>query len=511
MAFKVPFISRKGVVASEHYLSSKLGVDVLDSGGNAVDAAVATSFALSVVSPHMGGLGGDFFALYYKEDKDEVHCLNASGFAPRRLTIDYVMSRGYKDEMPSRGPLSITVPGYVHGVFELHKRFGKKEFSRVISPSINLCYDGFPASQRFCWAINKDHELLESDEGSRTVFLERKPKSEGSIVKFPSIAKTLSIIKEHGPLGFYEGEVCRGIVDYVNSKGGVLDEDDMRGYRPEWVTPLNISYNDYLVYEIPPNSMGAITLLLLNLLKEAGFDKAKKHPPNPEVFAELSNKAYRIKDEYLSDPRFVSSDMKKLLSQGFAQELLKSKQENQMHVEKGSDTTYFAVADKEGNVVSGIQSLFTNFGSGLTVPEFGITLNCRARGFKLKGANRLEPRKRPLHTLSATILIKDDEVLALGASGAEYRPQIYAQLITNYVDSKFDLAKAIESPRYVWEGGKRIVAEEGVDIGLINDYEVRKIPYPGRLGVAQGILVKNGVKWASCDIRGDGIPIGQAT
>ncbi|MGB9727867.1 MAG: gamma-glutamyltransferase [Nitrososphaeria archaeon] len=509
MMYKTPFITCGGVVASEHYLSSKIGAEILDKGGNAVDAAIATSLALSVTCQNLCGLGGDFFTLYYENESGKVYCLNSSGYAPKKFTIEYLKEKGYAS-VPDRGALSITVPGYVYGIFEFHKRFGTLEFSKLIEPSILLADKGFPASKRFSDAVKKNYELLIKDEGSSKIYLKNfNAPEEGEVLKFPQLSKALKRIKEHGPQGFYEGEICNSLVNYVQENGGVILEEDLKEFRPEWVQPIKIFYRNYEVFEIPPNSMGLITLLILNMIENIGLDDVRHLSKEyVERLYKVFRIAYKVKDEILSDPKFVKIDLEKILSKEYAREILKKENLNGSKFFDG-DTTYFAVADKMGNLVSGIQSLYLGFGSGLTLPEYGITLNCRARGFKFEGVNKLEPRKRPAHTLSATILRKENEILAVGASAGDYRPQIYAQLITNYVDYKTGLQGALDMPRFVWNGDGEILLEDNSNIsGLEEKVRILHLKNYG-LGVAQAVKVKDKVKWASCDFRGDGIPIGQ--
>jgi len=508
LTYKTPFLTCGGVVASEHYLASKVGVEALDEGGNAVDAAVAVSLALSVTCQNLCGLGGDFFALYYESESGKVYCINSSGYAPKDLTVEYLMEKGYR-KVPDRGALSITVPGYVYGVCELHRRFGTLDFEDLIEPSISLAEKGFPLNRRFSYAIEKNLGLLSKDRGSSKIFLkDAVAPVEGEVLRFPQLARTLKLIRERGPEGFYEGEVCERIVSYVQEEGGLLHEDDLREFRPEWVNPIKVSYRNYEVFEVPPNSMGLITLLILNMIEEMNLLHVKHFSKDyVEGLCKVFRKAYRVKEEVLSDPKFVKIDLGKILSKEYAKNLLEG-EEPFKRIEDG-DTTYFAVADERGNFVSAIQSLYLGFGSGLTVPEYGVTLNCRARGFRFEGVNRLEPRKRPAHTLSATILKGEDEVVAMGASAGDYRPQIYAQLITNYIDYGLGLQDTLDRPRFVWDGDESVLVEGGGE--LEGKLAVRRLSNPSLngLGVAQAVKVKGSVKWAACDFRGDGIPLGQ--
>ncbi|MBO3767816.1 MAG: gamma-glutamyltransferase family protein [Thermoproteota archaeon] len=504
---KTPFLSRNAVVASEHPLASLAGARVMMEGGNAFDAAIAVSLSLAVLQPHLGGLGSDFFALLYSSKNGKVYCINSSGWSPMKLSAEELLSKGIK-EFPVRGALTPVVPGLIKGLFEVYNKFATKELENLFRYSISYARDGFPVYPQLSKAISSNINLSE-DEGFRENFLPNgNPPSVGQILKQKNLAKALELIKDFGPSVFYEGQIAEKIVDYINSKGGYFSLEDFREFNVSWETPISTFYNGVKVYEIPPNSMGATTLLILNLLEAL---EAKKYRPfskeRVNLFVKLSKVAYIQRNKNLGDPRFVETNIESFISKNSAKELYNSfKVENFSNKLRSGDTTYFSIIDNEGNIVSAIQSLFYHFGSGLVIPEYGIPLNNRASYFNFFGPNKIEPRKRPLHTLSSVLLENNDEVfLGLGTSGGDFRPQLHALLISNILDYNMELWDAIEAPRFLWEGDY-VLLEEGIE--TIEGVSIKRQKYPNKMGVSQGVTKKNGSKVGVCDIRGDGLPIG---
>ena len=427
------FISRNNVVATEHPLSSLAALDVLRSGGNAVDAGIAAGFALSVTQPQTSGLGGDFFALYYEKEGGKVHCLNSSGYAPQRLTISLLESLDRKS-MPRFGPYSVVIPGYVRGMHALHGKFGRLKFSSLLSDAIRLAEDGFPIHSGLCRALKLNWNDLSPSAKSVFAPAGTMP-SPGELLKQPALAKSLKSIADLGPDSFYEGNTAEAISKTLSNENYSIDNDDFREFKPEWCEPLVSDYRDTRIYEIPPNSMGATTLLILKLLEKINLKRMKPNSKERIVSTIKSVKqAYAERDEQLGDPRFAKFDLNDFLSSKMAKK-------KTSHVSKSKgDTTYFAIVDNHGNVLSGIQSIFHPFGSRVFVDDCGFFLNNRASAFKFHGPNKLEPRKRPIHTLSALIMERGGQVrFGLGASGGEFRPQQHALFITNIVDYSMSL------------------------------------------------------------------------
>ncbi|WP_069807376.1 gamma-glutamyltransferase family protein [Vulcanisaeta thermophila] len=499
---KPPVITEIGGVASEHAAASKLGVDVLSMGGNAIDAAVTTSLALAVTQPHLGGLGSDFFALIYIAREGRVYFINSSGYAPRGLSRELLAQRGLSS-VPQKGPLSMVVPGLLAGLYAIWRRFGSSEWHSLVKPVIELARRGFPAGPSYVNAVNSVRNEVAGNEGFRGTYpMDVRP---WDIIKMPRLAKTLELIAEHGPDALYRGEIGEAIVNHVQSIGGVLSMDDLREFEPEWGEPISIEYSGYMVYEMPPNTQGITTLMILRMLEDLGKRPSPFSRERIETYLGIYRVAYSVRDEYVGDPRFVEVPISKMLDLGF----LRSRGYGAGAPLSGTgDTTYFTVVDREGNVVSAIQSLYHHFGSLVTEPTYGITLNNRASDFSMEGPNALMPRKRPLHTLSTVLVMKDGELkYSLGTSGAHFRPQLHTLFITNIVDYGMNPVEAIEAQRFLWDR-RNLIIEEGYDLsGLREPHQV--IGYPGRTGVASIMAVlEDKRKLLYSDVRGDGAALG---
>lgn len=463
------------------------------SGGNAFDAAVAASFALGVLLPHLSGLGGDFFALFYDAKAGRVRCLNASGWAPSGMTVEAVLSR-HPGGMPSLGAYSVVVPGLVGGVGELHARHGTVEFGRLLAPAVRLAEEGFPASPSLSRALRATIGALPRE--AQLAFGDGDGLPPGGRLRQARLGQTLRDVAERGAEGFYGGRASKELVEVLEA-GGMHSLPRDFNFEPEWVDPLEMEYRGTKVFEVPPNSMGAAALFILRRLEGAA-------PPPPDsaervaMVTEATKAALRAKDRLIGDPRFVGFDLETFLEKGESADRPKA---------SAGDTTYFAVADAEGNLLSCIQSLFNPFGSRLYLPQSGFFLNDRASAFALQGPNQVAPCKRPVHTLSAMLLSREGGApyMAMGTSAGERRPQLHALFVSNVVDYSMDLEAALGYPRFVWDGEETVV-EEGYKVRDADG--VRVVPYPHRQGVAQGIEIALEGKKAVCDVRGDGEPDG---
>ena len=505
-----------GGIASEHPLASVAGLRTLSEEGNAVDATVATSLSLAVTQPHLGSLGGDFFALIYEASTGKVHCINASGWSPKKLTLEHLRNEGLS-HVPVESPHAVVVPGLVDGLNTIHQKFGTAKFEKLAETAVHLAEKGFPVSHKLSAAIERGKPKLKEPCAKRFFFKAEKPLAPGEMLAQKSLAAVLKDLASD-PRVFYEGWIAESLCRYINSKGGVIEPDDFKHFEAEWVDPLKITYRNLDVYEVPPNSQGATTLVILNILENfdigslGAFRAERVH-----LFVEAAKRAYMEKNQYLADPRFTEIPLDKILSKAHAQNLAESIEPESVFVDaslKPGDTTNFVVIDGSGNVVSAIQSIYHSFGSGLMDPETGILLNSRGSYFTQAGANKLEPRKRPLHTLSSVIALSDeDEIVALGASGGDYRPQQHVLLLTNIFDYGMSLQEAVEAPRFLWNGGRNIIVEEGFEelkhlqkIG----HELSWKKYPGPTGVAHCGMKKGRTTMLSADVRGDGLPVGIA-
>ncbi len=501
MALSRTLIGERAAVASEQPLASMVGYDVLRKGGNAFDAAAATSFALAVTFHPAGGLGGDYFGMLYEAKTGKVHCLNASGWSPSGLTLELIREKA-GGKVPLYGPLTCVVPGLAAGVWEMHRRFGSLEFKELLEPAVRLAAEGFPIGGAMCRSIEGTYSGLTDD--AKAVFAPggRVPVP-GERVRQGALARVIAEVAEGGPSAFYSGRPAEEIASTLVSLGVPCSKSDFSDFRPEWVDPLKLDYRGTTVYEVPPNSMGATSLLILKQLAES--DLSAVGPLSRERIDKTMRAvlvAYARRDEMLGDPRFGAIDMEAFMS------TRSGTRPTGGTVRKG-DTTAFSIADPEGNIVSGIQSLFHHFGSRVFVKECGIALNNRASAFRTEGPNKVEPRKRPLHTLSSLILERQGRpYLAIGASGADYRPLQHALFVTNSVDYSMPAEKNVAHPRFLWGGGRNLLVEAGYELPPGSDYDIESLPMPGRTGVCQAVEVSEGYRKAVCDVRGDGTPAG---
>ncbi len=501
MAFSKTIIAEHAAIASEQPLASFAGYDVLRKGGNAFDAAVATSLALAVTLHPAGGLGGDFFGMFYEAKTGKVHCLMASGWSPSGLTIDLVKSLA-GGRIPLYGPLTCVVPGYVAGVLEMHRKLGSSEFRDLASAPVEYATNGFPAGEGICRSIAGAYTDLPSE--AKKVFAPNgRPPAPGDWIRQERLGKVMSEVAEGGSEAFYSGWPAEKIRETLEGLGVPTKKADFRDFAPEWVTPLNFDYRGTTVYEMPPNTMGATSLLILKLL--SGYRMSETGPLSTErirTMMKAALTAYARRDEMLGDPRFGKIDIDKFM------DARQGSGVRQARVSRG-DTTAFSVSDSEGNLVSGIQSLFHHFGSRVFVPECGIFLNNRGSGFSMAGPNKVEPRKRPLHTLSSMLLEREGRpYLAIGTSGGDYRPLQHALFVTNAVDYEMPLEQIVGHPRFLWGGGKSLLVEDGYERGGLSGFDIRWLPMPGKTGVCQAVEVSNRSRKAVCDARGDGIPAG---
>jgi gamma-glutamyltranspeptidase/glutathione hydrolase len=494
-------LAENGVVASEQPLASQAGLEVLKKGGNAVDAAVATSLALAVTLPSMNGLGGDFFAMVYTAKDGRIRCLNGSGWAPSGLTLDFLKSKG-DSAVPVYGPSSVTIPGLVGGLWELHRKLGGLDFKKLSSAALAYARKGFPASPSLCRATTANFDSLTL--AAKEVFTpSHSPPLPGEIIRQSNLAEVISDVASGGAEAFYRGKAAEEISKVLTAGGVSVKKGDF-GLKAEWVNPLRLDYRGTTVCEMPPNSMGATCLLMLKYLSKRDLGATKPLSwERVNLTMRAAEIAYGRRDRMLGDPRFTDIDMEAFMLTG------DDDAEEPAADMKTGDTTAYSVIDKEGNVVSAIQSLFHVFGSRVFVDKCGIMLNNRGSGFSSSGPNALEPRKRPLHTLSSLMLAKGDEVkFAIGCSGGDFRPMQHTLFVTNLVDYSMTLEQAIDHPRFLRSGLGSMLVEGGYgDLGGLR-YDIQRLPHPGGTGVCQGAEILPSSKKAVCDVRGDGIPAG---
>jgi gamma-glutamyltranspeptidase len=524
-------LATRGMVASPNHLASQAGLRLLQQGGNAVDAAVATSAALAVLYPQNTSLGGDLLALVYDARSDDVHALNASGRAARRATIEFYTSRGYR-EIPSRGPLAaLTVPGAVDGWGKLLERFGRLEFGQVLRPAIEYAEQGSPVTDGLARWLRKDRDVLARYPSSAAAYLGRdgRPPGIGERLIQPGLARSLRVLTRGGCETFYRGALGREVAAALSGAGSPLSAEDFAAHRSDWQEPIRASYRGRTAYQLGPNTQGFAALEILNILN--GWDLHELGEGTAAYYhylVEATRHAFRDRDRHLSDPDFVDIPLSELLSQEHADRLRAQIDPNRagqgIPQPLGGDTVFLATADADGNLVALIQSIYWDFGSAFVAGETGIVLQNRGSFFSLDPAhpNRLEPEKRTFHTLIPAMLTEDGRPwLAYGTMGGEGQPQTQTALVTRIVDFGFDLQSAIEAPRWLlgrtWGAPSSFLhLEERIPLEVID--ELRAMGHPvavapawdEQLGHAQAVAIdrERGVLLGGADPRGDGAAVG---
>ena len=524
-------VSRYGIVAAESPLAAQAGARILEQGGNAVDAIIATNAVMGVVSPMMNGIGGDLFAIVYDAKAKKLYGLNASGWAPKELTIEFLHKQGLR-EMPQSGVNAITVPGAVDGWQKLADKFGRKKLSDDLEVAIELAKSGYPVTEwvSVYWAANADY--LRGDAEAAKVYLpnDHTPKM-GELFRNPDLSWSLSQIAEHGRDAFYNGEISKRVLETITRHGGVMSAQDLAEFSAEWVEPISTSYRDWKVYELPPNGQGLAALMMLNIMenfplgqKDFGFASTKAL----HAMIEAKKLAYADLVKYIGEPRGQQLPVNELLSKERAAERAKRIDPDHANcdVSAGSlpgrgDTTYLTAVDREGNMVSLIQSNYSEFGSGIVAEGTGFALHNRGALFTLdtSSPNALASRKRPLHTIIPAFAEKGDTRMAFGIMGGWNQSQAHAQFIANVVDYKMNIQAAVEAPRFT----KRTFS--GCDVQMENRIPQKtrdelmakghKILVMGTYSAAMGggqVVMRDfgtGVNYGASDPRKDGAAVAE--
>ncbi len=445
------------MAATSHPLATAAALDVLQSGGNAMDAAVAACAVQCVVEPQSTGIGGDCFVLYSPKGGADIVAYNGSGRAPGAATTEWFADRGIT-EIGEHSPHAVTVPGAVDAWCKLLDDHGSKSIGEALGPAIGYAQGGYPVHDRVAVDWQRCAEVLKNDPAAARIYLPggKAPKP-GDIHRQPELAATLETIAAEGREGFYKGPVAEDIVGHLQSLGGAHTLDDFADAAGEYVDPIKTSYHGYDVYQCPPNGQGVIALLMLNILADAGLDKLD--PLSPErlhLCIEAGKLAYRDRNAMVADPAFEDVPVDKLLSADYAAELrdqimagqasLKPPAEMPAH----ADTVYLCVVDKDRNAVSFINSLFEGFGSGLVAPETGVLLLNRGYSFNLDPGhpNCIQPKKRPMHTIIPGMLVKDGKaVMPFGVMGGQYQAFGHMYFLTNLFEHGLGLQEAMDLPR----------------------------------------------------------------
>jgi len=453
-------ISTRGIVAAENPLAAQAGAVVLARGGHAVDAAIAANAVMGLVAPMMNGIGGDLFAIVHDAATNTVHGLNASGWSPAGLSIEFLKARGI-DKMPQKGIHAVTVPGAVSGWMALHEKFGTTTLETILSTAIAHAVNGFPVSEITSLEWLGNVPLLSVEANTSATYLPGgKSPAAGEIFRNPDLARALRAIARDGGDAFYRGEIAGRILKCSEEHGGAFTAADFSDYKAEWVTPLTTNYRGWDIYEIPPNSQGIAALVMLNIIE--GFsigDYGRGTVETLHTLIEAKKLAYADMQRYVADLRFSKVPVDAMLSKAYARVragLIDPRRAARdvtagalpMH---GGDTTYLCAVDAAGNVVSLIQSNFANFGSGVVPDGAGFVLQSRGGLFTFDRAhpNALAPRKRPLQTVIPALMTRDHLRIGFGVMGGWNQPQAHVQVISNIVDHGMNIQQALEAPRFV--------------------------------------------------------------
>ena len=520
--------ARNGMVATSQPLAAQAGVEALRDGGNAFDAAVTTAAVLNVVEPMSTGIGGDAFALYRTADGD-VDAFRSCGGAPADATVETVRARAAERagvdpaaaSMPNAGPLAVTVPGTARGWERLLADHGNRSLAAALDPAIEYATDGFPVSEVIADMWTVAETLFTEADAREEYLLDGRSPDTGEVMTLPNLGETLDTLATGGADAFYEGSLADRIAEAVQDRGGLLAAEDLAGFEPEYVDPVSTTYRGAEVYELPPNNQGLVALEALNIAEEldAGgydYDSADR----VHYFAESLKRAFHDGHYYITDPAF--EDVPALGSKAYAADRAATVGERAGSVSVGGpgapgdgDTVLLTVADDAGNVVSFINSIFGHFGSGVVVPGTGITLQNRGSSFSLDPdhPNRIEPGKRPFHTLIPGLLRLDrDDWAAFGVMGGYMQPQGHLQVLANLLDYDMPLQAAMDAPRWRYLADGSLAVEDRFPDGLLpklarrgHDVTVRP---PSDFGGGQITRLADGVISGATEPRKDGTAAG---
>jgi len=529
-AIRSPVLATSAMAATSQPLATQVALDVMKNGGNAIDAAIAANALLGLVEPTGNGIGGDLFAIVWDAKTKKLYGLNASGRSPKSLSLEWFAQNGHQS-IPSHGPLPVTVPGAVDGWFMLHDRFGKKPMNELLKPTIDYAREGFPVSQLIAYYWNRSIPLLERWPGFSEQFtIEGRAPAEGEIWKNPGLAKTLQSIADGGRDAFYKGDIAKTIANYMEKNGGFLSYEDLSSHTGNWVDPVSTNYRGFDVWELPPNGQGIAALQILNIIEL--FDISSMDHDSAEyvhLFTEVKKLVFEDRAKYYADSEFNKIPVTTLISKDYAQKrsgLLNLDRAANTYpagklLEEG-DTIYLTTADKEGNMVSLIQSNYRGMGSGMTPDGLGFVLQDRGEMFSLEEGhfNQFEGGKRPFHTIIPAFVTKGGlPWMSFGLMGGAMQPQGHAQIVINMIDFEMDIQAAGDAPRIHHTGSSEPTGEVMINGGILNletgySYETirqlmrmgHEIQYAnGPYGGYQAIhRAPNGVYWGATETRKDG-------
>ncbi len=522
-------LSQNGMVATSHPLATQIGLDILKDGGNAIDAAIAANATLGLMEPTGCGIGGDLFAIIWSAKDQQLYGLNASGRSPEKLSIDFLKSKGI-DKIPAYGPIPVTVPGCVDGWMEMHQKFGSMDLPTIFEPAIQYANNGFPVTELIGYYLTLSSKRFKDYPNFASTYMPNgKPLEKGMVFKNPALAKTYQKIAKEGRKGFYSGETAQIIATFLQEQGGVMTVQDLKSHTSEWLEPVSTNYRGYDVWELPPNGQGIAALQILNMMEQ--YDVAEMDFGSPDYihyFIEAKKLAFEDRAKYYADPAFNNLPIEQLISKEYARErkALISERSARTYdagkLEQGN-TIYMTVADKDGNMVSLIQSNYRGMGSGMIPPDLGFMLQDRGELFSMEKGhyNALEPNKRPFHTIIPAFITKDGKPwVSFGLMGGAMQPQGHAQIVMNLIDFNMNLQEAGDAPRMQHTGsseptggkmtdGGRVLLETGFSYETIRALmrKGHKVGYGlGSYGGYQAIMwdAENKVYYGASESRKDG-------
>lgn len=529
-------LARNGMVAASHPEAARVGLDVLRDGGNAADAAIAVNAMLGVVEPMMCGIGGDLFCLYWDNQSQQLYGLNASGRSPYGLTAEMVLDQGLA-QIPDDSPLAWSVPGCVSGWAALGQRFGRRSLADLLAPAIRTAEEGFAVSEIIAADWQSQQQALRADPGSAATFLvDGRAPQFGQVVRLPALADCYRQIAEQGAAAFYQGEIAHALVAFSEAQGGHFSLRDFSEHRADWVQPVSTDYRGYRVWEMPPNGQGISVLQMLNTLETFDLTSfAPGHPDYLHLFIESKKLAFADRARYYADPELAEVPTEALISKAYgrAQAARIDPAVAAQDVPAGDpraaagDTVYLTVVDKDRNACSLIQSVYYLFGSKRTPPELGFVLQNRGASFALQEghANRLEPHKRPFHTIIPAMVSRENRPwFTFGVMGGDMQPQGHVQVLVNLIDFGMNVQAAGDAARVRHsgsatptgldaDGSGTVTVESGISDDAIAELQRRGhhvVRSRSGYGGFQGILIdpQQGVLHGASESRKDGAAIG---
>jgi gamma-glutamyltranspeptidase/glutathione hydrolase len=532
------------MAATMQPLASQIAIDILKKGGSAMDAAIAANAALGLMEPVSCGIGGDLFAIVWDPKTKKLYGYNGSGRSPRgRSYVDMQRKLAGRDYIPGYGSLSVTVPGTVDAWYALHGRFGKLPMAELLAPAISYARDGFPVTQYISalWRANmvslsSSPDVEEFENAQKTYLINGAPPIQGQVFKNPDLAKSYQALAQGGRDAFYKGQLARTMDAYFRRIGGDLRYIDFAEHRGEWVDPISVNYRGYDVYELPPNSQGGAALQMLKILE--GYNLKAMGPGSADalhLMIEAKRLAYEDLAKYYGDPEFAKTPMTQLLSDAYAKQrraLIKMDRANP-NIGPGEaklgpgDTTYLTVADKDGMMVSLIQSNYADLGSGLVPDGLGFMLQDRGALFSMdsRSPNAYAPNKRPFHTIIPAFVMRDGEpYMSFGVMGGDMQPQGHVQILVNMIDFGMNPQEAGDFMRFHHIGGTEVTGSPSsgpgavfIESGISPSVQAELVKRGhsvmvggGNYGGYQAIMWDrvNKVYWGATEMRKDGVAIG---